>query len=67
VKGGGSRAQPVMKGKLPYYLVGDCVCLADICWAVILFRLKVLGNEYLWEDLPLVIAYFDKLLALPSI
>jgi len=56
-----------MKGKLPYYLVGDCVCLADICWAVILFRLKVLGNEYLWEDLPLVIAYFDKLLALPSI
>jgi len=64
---GGSTAQPGMKGKEPIYLVGDQVSLADIAWGCVLFKLKALGNEYLWEDYPKIEAYVDKILALPSI
>jgi glutathione S-transferase len=46
-----------MKGKEPFYCVGDVVSMADLVWACALFNLKLCGNEYLWEDLVKVTAY----------
>ncbi|MBW9113929.1 glutathione S-transferase family protein [Rhizobium cauense] len=49
------------------WLCSDSLSLADIFWAVSLVRLRYLGLAVLWEDLPLVEAYFRMVTSLQSV
>ena len=54
------------------WLFGDRFTMADVCWAVSLFRIKWLGLGYIWATddgvhLPRVEAYGRRLFARPSV
>lgn len=49
------------------WLCTDTLSLADVFWAVSLVRLRYLGLAVLWEDLPLVEAYYRMVTSLQSI
>ncbi|TBZ47781.1 glutathione S-transferase family protein [Rhizobium leguminosarum bv. viciae] len=49
------------------WLCSNSLSLADIFWAVSLVRLRYLGLAVLWEDLPLVEAYYRMVTSLQSV
>ncbi|QRM45833.1 glutathione S-transferase C-terminal domain-containing protein [Rhizobium sp. BG4] len=49
------------------WLCSDSLTLADIFWGVSLVRLRYLGLGILWEDLPLVDAYYRMVTSLQSV
>ncbi|CEM16835.1 unnamed protein product [Vitrella brassicaformis CCMP3155] len=49
------------------YVSGDSITAADLFQAVNLHRLLLLGNSWMWQDLPHVAAFADRMLSRPSI
>jgi 2,5-dichlorohydroquinone reductive dechlorinase len=49
------------------WLCSDRLTLADIFWGVSLVRLRYLGLGVLWEDLPLIDAYYRMVTSLQSV
>jgi 2,5-dichlorohydroquinone reductive dechlorinase len=49
------------------WLCSDALSLADIFWAVSLIRLRYLGLAVLWEDMPLIEAYYRMVTSLQSV
>lgn len=49
------------------WLCSNSLSLADIFWAVSLIRLRYLGLAVLWDDLPLVEAYYRMVTSLQSV
>jgi 2,5-dichlorohydroquinone reductive dechlorinase len=49
------------------WAAGDRFTLADIYWAVSLFRLLFLGYDWMWEKSPAVTAYSHRVFAVPSV
>ena len=48
------------------WICGEQFTLADICVGVIFDRVEILDREHLWENLPGVTAWFDRLKERPS-
>ena len=49
------------------WVCGSEFTLADVVWGISLYRLHWLGLAYLWEDLPRVLEYTDRIYHRPSI
>ncbi len=49
------------------WLCGDKFSNADIMWGCSLFRLKLLGNDNFWDNLPRFKAYTNRLIHRQSI
>lgn len=49
------------------WLCTDVLSLADIFWAVSLVRMRYLGLAVLWEDMPLIEAYYQMVTSLESV
>jgi len=51
----------------PDWLCGRAITMADLAWGVSLFRIKYLGLEKLWSDLPKVSDYWSRVSQIPAI
>lgn len=56
-----------LEAKADPWICGSEFTLADLVWAISLYRLQWLGLAYQWENLPRVLEYADRVYHRPSI
>lgn len=56
-----------LKSNNTNWFLSDTVCILDICFGMLLYRLDILGLEKkIWSDRPEIAAYYHKIQQLPS-